>query len=66
MENLALLSIQLDKSPELDRKEFKQFCASKTSLKEKLTCFNEGYDSFGSVLFDALSLFESKVFHSKN
>ena len=39
--------------PEVDRKEFTQFCASKTSLKEKLTCFNERYDPFGSVLFVA-------------
>jgi hypothetical protein len=48
--------------PEKDRKEFKHFCSQKTDLKEKLTCFDQHHDSFGSVLFDTLSIFESKIF----
>jgi len=52
--------------PEQDRREFRNFCDQKASLREKLTCFNERYDSFGSVLFDTLSFFESKLYESKS
>jgi len=51
--------------PELERKAFRHLCREKPSLGERLVCFNRQFDSFGSVLFDALSRFEEKIFQAK-
>ncbi len=47
--------------PEEDREEFNTLHDETLSLTERLTAYKDRYANLGSVLFDALSLFESYI-----